>query len=194
MTLRDNLYRLVWATEDSGARLYLGENGKPRVDRPELVPDDVLTNLRTFRDELAIYLAESKRPEPAEVPFIAKNLDVLVWPASVCRGLSVFWLGDRPYWKCTPTVLAFFFEACNARELTCRTAGSDLSWVPGALSVMESLGVWVSRHYPPHAIARAFFEKAALPKATPLTVFPVGGKQCGFSEWKAKYAPEPSRN
>lgn len=187
------LYPLLWAVEDAGARLFLGQGGEVRIDGRELVPADVLTKLRFHKPALAVYLQHVGRPQPADVPFVAKNLSVVVWPGEVVRGVSVFWLGDRPHWRLTPGVYVWLLTALEARSDDDQRHGRDLSWLTLAMRLMGEMGAWLDAHYPPHAVARAFKQRSPLTKPVKAIEVPDWSKAQPGHSWRTKYL-QPSRS
>lgn len=159
----ENLLALVVECERAGGRLYLGESGAVMIAGLADLPIKLVGELKNSRDAIGQYLRECTPKEADPVRFVAKNLDYRDLPAGGCRGSKYVELGDRVFWRLTPGVCWWMWNAVIVRVERCTKDGSDLSWYGAAESALRELMEWTFAHYWPHELQRAEVDKPSLP-------------------------------
>lgn len=119
-------------------------------------------------------------PQPSDIPFVATNLDCLSFPSSLVDGIAVVHIGERPYWRLTPVVLAWAIRQLAAAESAGRAIPRE------ALELIDAAGVWVSSRFPAEAIAAAFRGPARLPPIPQIPTLPDNSQRKGANGGKAK--------
>jgi hypothetical protein len=157
------------ACDDCGISLRYAGDGDRIIYRAGdgIEPDGLRDQLRELRPELVEVLRSNPRPDPDPVAFVARNLDVDLWPFYLVPTTQAVWRGDRPYHRLTPRVWVWLVLAVESKlggkpgSLLAR----ELDYEPATDRVHE-LGRWVAEHFRPDQIARAMQRRQPLPTLT----------------------------
>ena len=155
----DKVSVLLQQCESRGAQVFLGTDGLAKLGNPSLLSKELLQSLRDAKTEIAEYLSVWRVESPTDIPFVARNLDVVTWPVAWVGDSEFIFVGERPHYRLTPDVYVWFVASLEGLQ-----NGPNAASVVAALPVLDSLGQWISRHYRPHEIAGAYARRIGLPK------------------------------
>ena len=149
--------------ENIGATIRLID-GQPRLfGNVSDIPDGPRSLLRSRMNELAEYLAVSDRPSPRHVLFVSKRLNYVEVPAVAVRDVSVFFVGDAPYFRVNPNVAMWVTESANGIKKKIVAERGDMDLVRRVEGVVADLWEWVMSYFPAHRIRAAQQRSGSLP-------------------------------
>lgn len=126
-------------------------------------PDRLRDALRSHRDELIALLRDHPVAVPEWVPFVSRNLDHRWFEWVLVKTVPVLFVNQRPYYRLTPSVWVRFCRALDNRAASILSDPGASGDLTAAVDLLTSFREWLSQHYRPDQMRRAWSNPHPLP-------------------------------